>query len=287
MIANSTVSSKYKLITSTPNGCSITWDIDENHVDNLSNNSLINNENEDIVVKVFATIIYGSIESDEIEYQLTIEANNLDNNFNGYYDDISNAVGEALKLELRNLITDTHRTVTSYDSLKEHLQYADEDPNNPNNMILFYTGDSVAKTDNMNVWNREHVWAQSLTNDWFGESGAGADAHHIRPCNPSVNSSRGNKKFGSSTTTTYYYPGDEFRGDVARIIFYLLTRYVEAEEHNLDFTNIAESVELLLLWNELDPVSQLEINRNNVVEEIQGNRNPFIDYPEYAEKIWG
>lgn len=64
-------------------------------------------------------------------------------------------------------------------------------------MILFYTGESIKKTANMNIWNREHVWAQSLTRSgsgqWFGTSGAGADLHHIRPCDPDVNGSRGNK----------------------------------------------------------------------------------------------
>ena len=155
-------------------------------------------------------------------------------------------------------------------------------------MILFYTGASVPKTDNMNVWNREHVWAQSLSKyesggQWFGESGAGADAHHIRPCNPSVNSSRGNDKFG--TSSGYYEPTDEFKGDVARIIFYMMVRYTQAD--SFTFTSVAESLDILLEWNELDPVSPLEENRNDVVEDIQGNRNPFIDYPEFAEEIWG
>lgn len=155
-------------------------------------------------------------------------------------------------------------------------------------MILFYTGVSVSKTDDMDIWNREHVWAQSLTNGWFGESGAGADAHHIRPCNPSVNTSRGNKIFGESITNSTYYPGDEFKGDVARIIFYMMVRYAEeVESHNLSFTSIATSLELLLKWNEEDPVSDNEIIRNNYVYEVQGNRNPFIDNSDYANMIWG
>jgi len=152
-------------------------------------------------------------------------------------------------------------------------------------MILFYTGATVPKTANMNVWNREHVWAQSLTNNWFGTSKAGADMHHIRPCNPSVNSSRGNQKFG--TSSGYYDPsahGGDFRGDVARILFYMFTRYTEADSRN--FTDIAESLAILLLWNDLDPVSETEIIRNNYTQSIQGNRNPFIDNPDYADMIW-
>ena len=81
-----------------------------------------------------------------------------------------------------------------------------------------YTGKSVsAKWDSGNTWNREHVWAKSL--GWFKNEGAGADLHHIKPTNPSVNSSRGNKKFGSTTNSSYYEPRDEVKGDIARIIF--------------------------------------------------------------------
>ena len=208
-----------------------------------------------------------------------------------YYKSILNSdgtipTGSALKSKLRTLTTSTHKKVTSYAECKTYLQNADQDPNNKNNMILFYTGESIKKTANMNIWNREHVWAQSLTRSgsgqWFGTSGAGADLHHIRPCDPDVNGSRGNKKFGVGGS--YYTPTDEYKGDVARIIFYLMTRYPQSD--NLSFTNIAQSKELLLSWNRLDPVSKLEMNRNNYIETIQGNRNPFIDYPKFADMIW-
>ena len=72
---------------------------------------------------------------------------------------------------------------------------------------------------------------------------------------------------------------------MARIIFYLMVRYEESD--NFEFTDIAESLDMLLIWNEIDPVSQLEINRNNAIENIQGNRNPFIDNEGYASMIWG
>lgn len=115
--------------------------------------------------------------------------------------------------------------------------------------------------------------------------------HHIRPCNSSVNSSRGNKKFGSETNTEYYLPynvngsGKDYRGDAARIIFYMMVRYTEADSYG--FIAVAESKELLLEWNELDPVDDLERARNEAVYKIQGNRNPFIDNEYYAEAIWG
>ena len=203
-----------------------------------------------------------------------------------YYSSANGLEGTELKSKLRTIITSTHKKVTTYAELKTYLQNADEDPNNSSNMILFYTGASVKKTDNMNTWNREHVWAQSLSVGWFGTSGAGADMHHIRPCNPSENSSRGNKKFG--TSSGYYDPskhGDDFRGDVARIIFYMFVRYTEADKHT--FKSVAQSKELLLEWNKIDPVSETEIIRNDYTYTIQGNRNPFIDHPECADLIWG
>ncbi|MBQ8292244.1 MAG: endonuclease [Bacilli bacterium] len=200
-----------------------------------------------------------------------------------YYDDIDfSLTGSALKAELRTLLQSTHTYYTSYDDCKYELPDIDEDPNDPNKMILFYTGESIEVSYDLNHdWNREHVWPQSL--GWFKKTGAGSDLHHIRPCNISVNSSRGNKKFG--TSHGYYEPIDEYKGDTARIIFYLMVAYTEAD--NYTFNTVSESVEILLAWNELDPVSSLEISRNDKIEDIQGNRNPFIDYPSLADDIWG
>lgn len=137
---------------------------------------------------------------------------------------------------------------------------------------------------NGTTWNREHVWPQSL--GWFETSDAGADLHHIRPCESGINSSRGNNKFGESSG--YFDPsqyGEDYRGDVARIIFYLMVRYEESD--NYDFEDIVESKELLLDWNKDDPVDELEIARNEAIFKIQGNRNPFIDNEDYASMIWG
>lgn len=207
------------------------------------------------------------------------------NHYTGtYYNNVNlNATGDTLKQALRTLISKQTHT-TTYSELKDYLQDADEDPNNKNNMILFYTGKSVPKTDDMDIWNREHVWPKA--NGWFEESGAGADIHHIRPCNPTVNSNRGNKKFG--TGSGYYDPskqGADFRGDCARIIFYMLVRYNQTDS-SYPVTKVAQSMNMLLEWNELDPVDKLEIQRNKIGQEKQGNRNPFIDYPELADAIW-
>lgn len=202
---------------------------------------------------------------------------------NKYYEAANGYTGEQLKLSLRKIIS-VVKKVETYGDLRYDLPKSDVDPNNPNNIMLFYTGKSVSsKWDGGNTWNREHIWPQSL--GWFKTTNAGADMHHIRPTDPSENSSRGNKKFGSVKNSKYYEPRDEIKGDIARIIFYLMVRYQEAD--NYTFKTVAESKELLLTWNQIDPVDEFEMNRNEIIYSIQGNRNPFIDHPETANLIWG
>ena len=235
------------------------------------------------VTAVTNSLIYSnSDESTEVvELVVTASASNNGMELSGYYASASNLIGDELEDALTAIITSTHKYISTYSDCKYNLPNTDEDLNNMNNMILFYTGESIPKSfDLNNDWNREHVWCQSL--GWFKTSGAGSDLHHIRPCDISVNSSRGNKKFG--TLSGMYEPTDAYKGDVARIIFYLLVRYNEADKYAI--TAIAESMELLLEWNEIDPVDALEVSRNEKIYDIQGNRNPFIDYQELANYIW-
>lgn len=202
---------------------------------------------------------------------------------NPYYASAIGLTGDELKMSLRVIISVVTK-VETYVDLRYDIPITDADPNNPNNVILLYLGTSVpSKWDGGSTWNREHVWPRSL--GWFSDEGAGADLHHLRPTNPSENSRRGNKKYGSQTNSEYYEPRDEVKGDIARIIFYLMVRYEEADTRT--FTTVAESKELLMQWHNSDPVDTFEANRNEKTYEIQGNRNPFIDHPECAELIWG
>lgn len=208
---------------------------------------------------------------------------NVFESLNSYYYNANGKKGNELKIALRGIISSNIKHVETYGELRYDIPLSDADPNKKGNIILLYTGLSVSATwDGGNTWNREHVWPQSL--GWFSTSDAGADLHHIRPTNPSENSSRGNKKYGTSKSSGYYEPRDEVKGDIARIIFYLMVRYKEAD--NYTFKSVAESKELLLEWNTMDPVDAFEMNRNEVAYSIQGNRNPFIDHPECAELIW-
>ena len=273
----------------TANGVSITWT--SNNTSNiviLGYNAIVTRDNVDVTVTLVGSYTYKGVTKTK-NYTIKVEKEEpkpSTSTYEGtYYDDIDlELTGNALKAVLRELLQDTHDYYTSYKDCKTKLPSVDEDLKNSNNMILFYTGQSIVKSQDLsNDWNREHVWPKSLS--WFEESGAGSDLHHIRPCNISLNSSRGNKKFGTTTNSNYFCPDDSYKGDVARIIFYLMVAYTESD--NYSFTSVAQSKAMLLDWNALDPVSEVEITRNNKIEAIQGNRNPFIDYPELADQIWG
>ncbi|MCB0805548.1 MAG: endonuclease [Bacteroidales bacterium] len=225
----------------------------------------------------------------------------------GYYDAANGLTGDALKTALHNIIK--NHTEYSYDDLRDFiLADTDEDPNNPNNIILLYTGRSQAKSTfggGANDWNREHVWAKSHGD--FGTSPpCGTDAHHLRPTDASVNSSRGNLDFDNggqqhSEATGCYYdndswePRDEVKGDVARMIFYMAVRYEggsgEPDLEVVDWVNTAPSPQhgkfsTLFAWHQQDPPDAFEMNRNEVIYSYQGNRNPFIDHPEYLILIY-
>ena len=165
----------------------------------------------------------------------------------------------------------------------------DKDPLRPGYIIMTYTGTSIKNTWDQGItWNREHIWPKSLSGGLYttmndSSRNAGSDLHHIRPALTAINSSRGNKMYGSTTNEITFYPGDEFIGDTARILFYLSVRY------NMSITGlkVCEDINLLLTWNNTDSVDNLERNRNNAVQSIQGNYNPFIDNPWLADRIWG
>jgi endonuclease I len=231
----------------------------------------------------------------------------------GYYDGTAGLTGDALKTALNDII-DGH-TELSYEAVKEALKQTDEDTLNANNVICLYSGWSYAKTEFGNgseQWNREHVWSKSH-GDFGNVAPAGTDLHHLRPADASVNSAKNNRDFdngatqyidGSGTTDCYYStylwePRDEVKGDVARMIFYMATRYEgENSEPDLELVNYVNTAPLndslygklctLLDWHDNDPVDDWERNRNDVIYyTYQGNRNPFIDHPEFVDDIWG
>lgn len=223
---------------------------------------------------------------------------------------------------LHDLMTDTHAYRTSYSgyqkgSLAYFWPYTDA-VESSGSYVMFYS--DVMMGDGVTM-NREHIWPKSRAS--FHQKNGGADLHHLRPSVGAVNNAKSDHAFGyiSGTYTQGYKEGvvngsvvywafpkedlfeckDDVKGDVARILLYVYCRW---EQPNLyssvseglpafdsDDTadsgkKVIESLDTLLQWCENDPVDTWEMERNDLVEEIQGNRNVFIDYPELAWQMF-
>jgi endonuclease I len=238
----------------------------------------------------------------------------------GYYDNASDKTGEVLKTALYNIIkghTEYPYTSSGTD-VWDILKVTDRDPNNSNNVILLYSGRSVNAAQEYNDgsgWTREHVWAKSR-GDFGTATGPGTDVHNLRPLDVNVNSTRNNRWFAECDVPVYddgiftgsyksdtewlWEPRVEVKGDVARMIFYMATRYEgengEPDLEVIDYipsdNNTTEPIHALLsdllAWHQADPPDDWERNRNNIIySNYQHNRNPFIDHPEYVNLIWG
>lgn len=219
---------------------------------------------------------------------------------NAYYASANSKTGEQLFLSLRTIIQ-TGMIKVSYGDARYILDESDRHPLDPDNVLTIYDRQSVSGVWDGTTWNREHVWpnsrlgVSSVTNT---QKNIASDLHNLRAAIVSTNSSRSNKWYDTTTTGSTYYPGDADKGDVARILFYMVVMYP-----NLDLVNvITQSMDdgmyveagtymaimsLLLQWHIDDPVDNFERNRNDVIYHYQNNRNPFIDRPEYVAQIWG
>ncbi|WP_299620747.1 endonuclease [uncultured Tenacibaculum sp.] len=235
-----------------------------------------------------------------------------------YYSDVDlNLTGVTLKNALAVKIINTHTNALDYTpGIWEASRATDVNPANSSEVLLIYgysTTGTTSRTRGINdnggsngEWNREHVYANSLGNPDLDAAGTNgppyADAHNLRPSDTQINSSRGNKRFAtgsgnSGAVTDGWYPGDEWKGDVARIIMYMYLRY--GDQCKPTQVGVGDSsatpddmIDLFLQWNAEDPVSDIERQRNTFHENTsntyaQGNRNPFIDNPRLATRIWG
>ena len=247
----------------------------------------------------------------------------------GYYDQANNLSSDELKEALHQIISNhvifpyTSNSTDTWDILQE----SDQDPNENNNMILVYTGRSQEKGyrdgsgnysqyengngTQSNSWNREHIWPKS---HGFPDEDDNAytDVHNLKPCDRSVNSSRGTKDFDFGgnqhseasdclTDSDSWEPPDYVKGDIARILFYMVVRYDPGVDHEnntfdlelVDYTTpnntepILGKLSSLLDWHLSDPVDDFEINRNEIIFGFQENRNPFIDHPNLVNYLWG
>jgi len=240
-----------------------------------------------------------------------------------YYNDVDlTLTGLALKNALNEKIVNTHTNFLQYTpDVWIASKITDANPENPDEVILIYGWEDGSDNDSTNdrtrdntlqdngsngnfVWNREHVYPQSLGTPAITTSTIpGQDAHSLRPVDKPTNSSRGNKRFAegsgnSGESNGGWYPGDEWKGDVARMMMYMYIRYDDIclpTNVGIGDSSLTEDdmIDLFLKWNVEDPVSDFERNRNTYHENTtdnsaaQGNRNPLIDNPYLATRIWG
>lgn len=226
---------------------------------------------------------------------------------NTYYASISNSLeGNDLLKALQSLNKTKKHTEVTYDGMgttsTKAFKYTDYDPSTVQydqngqpygtKIVSFYSGNT------MTSFNREHVWPKS-----HGGNLVENDIHMPRPTIPAENGSRGNSFYveGMCNGTYGWDPAEEdfgdetYRGDSARIIFYCVVAesrlsLIDSEYHqtsNSNRDNLMGKLSDMLKWNLQYPVLDREQRRNSGAEYLQGNRNPFIDHPEYACKIWG
>lgn len=232
----------------------------------------------------------------------------------GYYDTLDGLSEDDLKQALQDIIAEEGVVrAQTYRDVIDILKEADQNPENSNQVWLVYLEEGLSKldfqttSDNTGKWNREHTFPRSrggfysidaddIANGievyWNTTADSlrhgNSDAHAIRAVYGPENSIRSNQFYGQ-------YNGPEgtlggFKGDVARSIFYMTVRYNGLEVVNgFPEDNVGQFGDLntLLDWHRNDPPDDYEMNRNNVVYNWQYNRNPFIDYPDLVEYIWG
>lgn len=230
------------------------------------------------------------------------------------YYDTATGTGATLKSQLHDIIEG--HTVFTYsgnagNDTRTILQDTDADPNNPGNVLLVYDrtsldvssiGTTIDGWDFGDSWNREHSWPRSLG---VGNSGAdNTDLHHLRASDPSINQSRGNLDFGGAFGQpfgsvqdggTKWYPGDADAGMIARQQFYMAVRYDGSDSSTVDLELAASgsssgtlgNLNRMIEWHYEAVPDDFELRRNDVIyDDYQGNRNPFIDHPEFVWSVF-
>ena len=246
-----------------------------------------------------------------------------------YYNGTEGLTGAALKTKLSQIITAGHKD-NGYDGLYNGYPTTDSDlfyendgtvldmySENPTGTDPYTYRHGIKKCGNYSVegdcYNREHIVPQSFFNQ---QSPMRGDIHFVRPTDGKVNGMRSNYPFGAVNSPSFTSkngtkvgpssspgyggtvaePIDEFKGDIARMVFYFVTRY-ESRLSSFSTGNMlggsaypglqAWERDVLLAWSVQDPVSPTEIERNNASYVFQKNRNPFIDRPDWVQLIWG
>ena len=233
----------------------------------------------------------------------------------GYYDALEGLSGNALKQALQDIIANPNIVhAHNYGDIEYILKESDKNPQNSNQVWQMYVEtpkpiiDYQTGSSNIGVWNREHIFPQSRGGFSGGTSSSAdgisiwlptdandilaghGDAHHIRAEDGAENSTRSNRDYGVDYNGPTGSQGS-WHGDVARSLFYMAVRYNGLTLVNGDPADniVGQMGDLatLLNWNTLDAADDFEMNRNNYIYTWQLNRNPFIDYPQLADYIFG
>ena len=234
----------------------------------------------------------------------------------GYYASLEGKSGNTLKQAIQAIIANPSVVrAHTYGDIINILKTADQNPLNSNQVWLIYTEQPRSKIDYQSgnsiigKWNREHIYCQSRgnygdlynlppdgINVWAStgpdDIGAGlSDAHHLRAVDGQENSSRNNRNYGVDYNGPTATPTSSWKGDVARACFYMAVRYnglnVVNGNPNENIIGQIGDLTTLLTWNHSDPKDDFELNRNNYIYTWQVNRNPFIDYPDLADYVFG
>ena len=276
-------------IVATPQGSSYSaaqWSSSNTNVASIDSNGTVTTKT---TGNFSVTVTCGTL-TDTNDYTV-VEAGdeNDENSFDGYYRSVKGLKGTALVSKLRSIVM-----AAGYSPNYDWSRYeaADEHPTDSTSIICIYARLPYKKNAHVSGssgWNREHTFPQSKIS-----SQAAKDNHHIFASDNKLNSYRGNDPFGKVDGTAYlkdsagrtsqcktggskFEPCDPAKGEVARSTMYLVVAYSE-----LSITSNFQSLALCFEWNENFGVSARETRRNNVVQGFQKNRNPFIDFPEFA-----
>ena len=191
------------------------------------------------------------------------------------------APNSALYSALQSMMRAKHTKITNYQETRFMYCYTDCQRNDYSTITCFYSEKTLSGTwDSAKTWNREHTWPNRKGLGGSDEN----DIMMLRPTSVSANSSRGNEAYGESSG--YYDPGENVRGDCARIVLYVYTRWGNTK-FMWGSKGVMESLDVLLDWMAEDPVDTWEMGRNDAVQSITGTRNVFVDYPEYAWLLFG
>lgn len=232
--------------------------------------------------------------------------------FGGGGSELDDLRGANLARALGDAARAGHRPLT-YDEVWAALEVTDEAPGDGDRVLLFYSGRTAPKADKVSAtrnpdhgpdsWNREHLWPRGRG---VGEDGpAATDLHHIRAADVTCNAERGDFGFDRGGTPIdecrfrrdgdSVEPRDGIKGDLARMLFYMDVRY-DGTDGTPDLRLVRGPGEgeammgdlcRLLAWHTADPLTGDELDRHRRIVAEQGNRNPFIDRPDLAAKLYG